>query len=51
MTHLKNNEYAKKWREAHADKYRAKNISNSKRRYSWIKVSREFRQIDASYFS
>lgn len=50
MTHPKNNEYSKKWREAHPEQYKAKNKVTSAKTYQWKKVTQELGNIDKYIF-
>ena len=50
MTHPKNYEYVKKWRESNQEINRTRNLMYSKKYYHWNKIARIFRQIDVSLF-
>jgi hypothetical protein len=50
MTHPKNYEYVKKWRESNIELNRKRNTMYSKTYYEWNKITRIFRQIDESFF-
>ena len=50
MTHPKNYEYVKKWRESNLELNRKRNTIYSKTYYEWNKITRIFRQIDESFF-
>jgi hypothetical protein len=50
MTHRKNFEYQMRWRERNREKYLKLKQADSKRRYYWKQIIKEFRNIDATLF-
>jgi hypothetical protein len=50
MTHPKNNEYVKKWRELNREKYLKQNRNNVLRHYYYTKIIKQFMNIDTTLF-
>ena len=50
MTHPKNNDYSKKWRDANPEKYKENNKVHSAKAYQWRKITKELGDIDKYIF-
>jgi hypothetical protein len=46
MTHTKNYEYVKKWRDKHPDLQRERNLSYAKKAQRWKTIKQSFIKID-----
>ena len=50
MTHVKNNEYVRKWRQMNRERYLEQNSRNMAKIYHYKKAIKELMQIDPSLF-